>query len=297
MTRSISLFIAMMAMVSGAAGDSLTRTSEEKADTFFFNHLLVTGRGDLAALEYERLLHGSSGVPAGLSCRFGDALLKGGDYDGAVYAFENALDGAEADSGSYLSAKLGIARSYILQRKPLLALNELGAFGAEAGSGRDTGIVSFYKSAAFAAAYSLDSSRKILSGLATHPACLDKAKRLDTLIAWYKSSGMKDPFYAYLYSSVIPGWGHWRIGDRLKAVKSFALMAGLTGILGFEGYLFYRGNRQQRYVIAMDMFIVGGLLWRRYYNGIRKAAYDRAVEYNQHVQIEYQRRLSEIVSE
>ena len=108
---------------------------------------------------------------------------------------------------------------------------------------------------------------------------------------------MKNPIHAFLYSSAIPGWGHWRIGDRGKAVKSFLLMAGLTGLIGYEGYLLSRGDGRQRYVYGMDIFIVGGLLWRRYYNSIRKAAYERAIEYNQHVQLEYQRRLREIISE
>jgi hypothetical protein len=297
MIRPCTLLLGALVVIAFHVRNSPAQKAEGSADTGFFNHLLETGRSDIAGLEYERLLYEESGVSAGLSCKFGDSLLKAGDYDRAEYAFENALNAAGRDSHYYAAARFGIIRSYIMQRKPLLALNELAAFDTPSDSTADIDLISLYKSAAYAAAYSIDSSKRLLVSIARPSRCADKVLRLDSLITWYESSGMKDPFNAYVYSSAIPGWGHWRIGERTKATASFMLMAGLTGLLGYEGYRFCRGNKQQRYVYGMDIFLVGSLLWRRYYNSIRKAAYERSVEYNQRIQVEYQRKLREIIGQ
>jgi hypothetical protein len=297
MTRPSTLLLLALSWMPLHADDSLIQGPQGSADPGFFNYLLGIGRSELAVLEYERLKHEQAEISGDLSCKLGIALLKAGDYEKAEYAFENALGPDDVDSDASITAKLGMVRSYILQRKPLLAVNELNTFGTGIGSGRDNELLSFYRGAAFAASYAIDSSKRLLNSIDTTWRYNKKVKQLDSLLAWYKSSGMKDPFKAFVYSSAIPGWGHWQIGDRAKAVKSFLLMAGLTALMGYEAHRFYRGNRQQRYIYGMDIFIVGGLLWRRYYNSIRKAAYERAVQYNQQVQLEYQKRLREIIEQ
>jgi hypothetical protein len=263
----------------------------------FLSSLLATGKSGLAALEFERLSWNQASVGADLSCRLGNALLKSGYINRAENVFESTLERADADSESYKQAKLGIVRVYLLQRKPLLALNELNAQNeADAPSLHNQDVV-FYKSAAFAASYAIDSSKKLLNCLTADSHYGAKAKRLEALFEWYKSRGMKNPINAFVYSSIVPGWGQWYLGDRKKAVTSCVLMAGLSGLLCYEGYRFYHGDLRQRMVCGMDMLLVWGLGWRRYYNGIRKSANQRAIEYNQHVQLEYQKRLREIISE
>jgi hypothetical protein len=290
MIRSFALLIATLFWMNAQAEDSLS-------DPKFFNYLLTTGKSELAALEYERLQHEQSSIGANLSCELGDALLRSGNLDMAENTYENTLASADADSQVYKTAKLGIIRVYLLQRKPLLALNELNSENAVKGSAFEKDVVDFYKSAAYAASYAIDTSKLIIDSIPGNSRYINKAKRLDGLLTWYKSQGMKNPLYAYVYSSAVPGWGQWYIGDRKKAVTSFLLMTGLSGLLCYEGYRFYHGDSRERWVYGMDMFLTWGIAWRRYYNGIRKSAHQRVVEYNQHVQLEYQKRLRKIIED
>jgi hypothetical protein len=296
MIRATVLLLAAFSALRAGGNDTLSPVTQNSAGRQFFESLLMEGRCDLAALEYERLLHDRYEIDAGISCDLGEALLTSGNFDKAEYAFENALAQAGTDPASYATAKFGIARTYLMQRKPMLALDELNTFDT-AGATLDKDRAALYASAVYAASYSIDSAQKYLGAVTTTSRYTSKAKRLDTLLDWYTSRGMKNPLTAYLYSSAIPGWGHWYIGDRKKAAKSFLLMAGLSGLLCYEGYHFYRGDLRQRYIRGMDIFLLWGLAWRRYYGGIRKAAHQQAVEYNQNVQLEYQERLRAIIAE
>lgn len=297
MIRVTVLLLAAFSALRAMGDDTLSLVQPDSTGKQFFESLLTEGRCDLAALEYERLLHDRHEIGAGVSCDLGEALLTSGDFDKAEYAFENALAQAGTDPASYATAKFGIARTYLMQRKPMLALDELNSFDTAAGATLDKDHAALYTSAVYAASYSIDSAQKYLGAVTTTSRYTSKAKRLDTLLDWYTSRGMKNPLTAYLYSSAIPGWGHWYIGDRKKAAKSFLLMAGLSGLLCYEGYQFYRGDLRQRCIRGMDIFLIGGLAWRRYYGGIRKAAHQQAVEYNRNVQLEYQKRLRGIIAE
>lgn len=259
----------------------------------FFAHLLNIGQSDLAAFEYKRdhQSHSLNGTDA--VSKLGNELLHDGDFKLAEDIFEDLLEQDATDSSTYTTAKHGLIRTYLLQRKPNLALNELATF--DPGIPLDKNAVRFYKGVIHAASYRVDSSENDLNMITGQSPFSDKARQLKDLMAWYQSNNMKNPLTAYVYSSALPGMGHWYLGDRKKAAKSFLLMTGLSALIGYEGYRFYRSDSNRRFVYGMDIFLVWGFAWRRYYNSIRKAAHQQAVAYNQSVQIEYQKRLHSIL--
>jgi hypothetical protein len=146
-----------------------------------------------------------------------------------------------------------------------------------------------------ASSYQVDSARKDLPVLLKDPVYVTRAAKIDTLLSWYRKQELRNPMNTYLYATVVPGWGQWYNNDKKGAVAAFGLMAALTGIIGWEGYAFYRGETRQRYVCAMDIFLVANVLWRRYHGTIRKAAYDQSVTINATIQLEYQKRLRSIL--
>jgi hypothetical protein len=291
------LFVAGL-VFAAVADDSLSDSIAADNRPGFFHHLLQKGRFDQASLEYERLRFDGYHDSCALACELGNALLKAREAERAEALFEEAVGmtrGASQDSGKAVS---GLIRAYLMRNKPALARHEIDGLDSATGAVLGKGEVSFLRSATFASSYRVDSSRTYLAAAVksgTTPILL--TARLDSLLTWYRSRNMKNPLYAFVYSSAIPGWGHWYVGDRKKAVASFALMAGLSGVLCYEGYRFYRGDTRERYIRGMDMLLVWGLVWRRYYGGIRKAAHQRAVEINRNMQLEYQERLKGIVAE
>jgi|WetSurMetagenome_2_1015567.scaffolds.fasta_scaffold42605_4 hypothetical protein len=291
------LFIARLVLTAWA-GDSLSDSIAADHRPEFFHHLLQKGEFDQASLEYERLRFEGYHDSCALACELGNALLKAQGAERAEALFEEAVGmtpGGSQDSGKAVS---GLIRAYLMRNKPALARHEIDGLDSATGAVLGKGEVSFLRSATFASSYRVDSSRAYLAAAVKSGATpVVLTARLDSLLTWYRSSNMKNPLNAFLYSSAIPGWGHWYVGDRKKAVASFALMAGLSGVLCYEGYQFYRGDTQERYVRGMDLFLVYSLVWRRYYSGIRKAAHQRAIEINRNVQLEYQERLRGIVAE
>jgi hypothetical protein len=291
-------FFVISLVFAAVAGDSLSDSIAVDDRPGFFHHLLQKGRFDQASLEYERLRFEGYHDSCALACELGNALLSTQGAERAEALFEEAVGmapGGSQDSGKAVS---GLIRAYLIRNKPALARHEIDGLDSATGAVLGKGEISFLRSATFASSYRVDSSRAYLAAAVKSGATpILRTARLDSLLTWYRSSNMKNPLYAFVYSSAIPGWGHWYVGDRKKAVASFALMAALSGVLCYEGYRFYRGDTHERYVRGMDIFLVYSLVWRRYYGGIRKAAHQRAVEINRNVQLEYQERLRGIVAQ
>jgi hypothetical protein len=283
--------------LSARADDSISPEIPMDAGQGFFRHELQQGRLDNAALEYERLRFSGCPDSARLALDLGNAQLKACEAERAEALLENAVAMTEGHTPIASMVLSGLIRAYLMRNKPALARSELDGLDSATSAILGKREVSFLRGATFASSYRVDSSRKYLGVAASDSVHAGQTARLDSLLTWYRSRGMKNPLYAFLYSSAIPGWGHWYVGDRKKGVASFALMAALSGVLCYEGYRFYRGDTRERYVRGMDIFLVYGLAWRRYYGGIRKAAHQRAVEYNRNVQLEYQERLRGILAE
>jgi hypothetical protein len=283
-------------IMTAQAGDSLSAWRENDLEPGFFMSLVATGQVDMAAREYERLRFLGYADSLGLACELGAALLCSRDAARSEAVFTEAMDmaGGSAKQGDALS---GLVRSWLMQRKSALVSNELDGLDSVAREAFGCDAITYYRGLTHASSYRVDSARQVLGALGDGSPFEPRARKIDSLLVWYRSRQMKNPLNAFLYSSAVPGWGQWYVGDRKKAVASFALMAALSGVLCYDGYRFYRGGRQERYVRGMDLFLVWGLAWRRYYGGIRKAAHQRAVEINRNVQLEYQERLRRIIAE
>lgn len=282
----------------GVMSDTLnadTLLAATKPEFSFAEHLLDIGKPEFALVETERLLHVNKLPGTAFASHLTDSLLASGMVDKSEKLNEHILEGAVPNSGEYTAASLGLIKSYLLERKPLLARTELDVLQFDSLSKDSADIRTFYRSLTFAVSYQIDSARMCLENLTAGSKFADEKKELLVLLDWYQSTGMKNPLNAYLYSSALPGLGHWYLGEKRKAVKSFLLMAGLTGILAYEGYHFYRGDVQERYVRGMDIFLVYSLAWRRYHGSIRKAAHQRAIEKNQNIQLEFQKRIKSLL--
>jgi hypothetical protein len=262
----------------------------------FARHCAEAGDPEAASLEYERLLSVDTTDRAGQLCRLGELwLMRNGPR--AERYFERACESAGDNLPARTRAENGLVRAYLFQGKPLVARNELDNYPRADSTGATVAERQFLKAALFAGAYEVDSCRRLIVPLENDPAFAPRAHHLESLLSWYQGAPLKNPLNTYLYSSAIPGWGHWYNGDRKKAVTSFALMGILTGLMVYEAYDFYKGPGEKRYIAGMDLFLVGELLWKRYYNSIRKAAHDRSVSINRSIQIRYQRRLREVLLE
>jgi hypothetical protein len=273
-----------LVLIATAAGDQL------ESSVAFARHCAETGDLEASSLEFERLLACDTIDRAGQLCRLGELwLTRNGPR--AEHYFEQACEAAGENASVMTLAQNGLVRAYLFQGKPMVARNELDNFPMEDTSGAKISDRQFLKAVLFAGAYEFDSCRSTLSLIKKNPTSDTRIHQLDSLLSWYHGAPLKNPVYTYLYSSAIPGWGHWYNGDRKKAVTSFTLMAALTGLVCYEAYTIYKGPGEKRYVAGMDLFIVGGLFWKRYYNSIRRAAQDRSVAINRDIQIHYQRRL------
>jgi hypothetical protein len=292
---ALSLLVSAI-MMAAWADDSIPAGRSDTSGSGFFRHLIVTGQVDMAAQEYERLRFFGHTDSLRFACELGDALLRGRTAERAEALFEEAVDMARG-SAQQAEAESGLMRAYLMLRKPALVRSELDGLDSTARTAMGSDAIAYYRGLTHASSYRVDSARRILGAIGSGSRFAGGARKVDSLLIWYRSQELKNPLKAFLYSSAIPGWGHWYVGDRKKAVASFTLMAALSGVLCYEGYRFYRGDTQERYVRGMDMFLVWGLAWRRYYGGIRKAAHQRATEINRNVQLEYQERLKGIVAE
>jgi hypothetical protein len=281
----------LAAAILGAGQSSAADTTDA-----FFPRLIAIGELDGAALEYERLMFLGHADTVNLSCRLGEAQLAGGASEKAEALFERAVELA-GDPPQKALAEYGLLRAYLSRRKSALARSEIDGLDSATRVVMGNETETYFAGLVHASAYRVDSARSVLSRVPADSRYGQNAAGVDTLLTWYRSQDMKNPLYAFIYSSAIPGWGHWYVGDRKKAAASFGLMAGLSGLLCYEGYRFYRGDARERYVRSMDMFLVWGLVWRRYYNGIRKAAHQRAAEKNRNIQLEYQERFRRILAE
>ena len=289
-------FMAAAVIMTAWAGDSLPVNPESGLEPGFFRHLIATGQVDMAAREYERLRFFGHADSLRLACELGAALLGNREAGKAEALFEDAMDMAKG-SAKQGHAVSGLMRAYLMQRKPALATSELDGLDSARREALGSDAITYFRSLTHASSYQVDSARHTLGALGEGSPFVLRAQKIDSLLIWYRSQEMKNPLYSFLYSSAIPGWGQWYVGDKKKAVASFILMAALSGVLCYEGYRFYRGDRQERFVCGMDMFLIWGLVWRRYYGGIRKASHQRAVEINRNVQLEYQERLQRIIAE
>lgn len=277
------------------AGDTVPENGTPEKERFF-DHLVAQNETGFAALEFERLRHFGGIDSVRLACDLGYAFLDRKEYGKAESYFELAASLAGNPSPGYGRAISGLVRTYILQGKAALAQNELDHL--EQASLESVGEHEriFLRSVIYAARYKTDSALTSLKIIQADSTFANRASNLDTLLQWYNAQRFTNPLYAFIYSSAIPGWGHWYVGDQKKAAASFGLMALLGSVLCFEGYRMYDGNREQRYVYSMDMFLIWGLGWRRYYSSIRKAAHQKAVEHNRDIQVRFQDELAEIIN-
>jgi hypothetical protein len=284
-----AMTIMVQAQYSPAGAEADTGSSA------FFEYLLKKREINSAGLEYERLLFSGVADTFTLTCSLGAALLGNKEAEKAEALYERAVDIAN-DPEQKAKAESGLIRAYLMRRKPALAQSELNGLDSAVRTVLGSDAAAWLSILTYATAYQVDSARQALLSMTGNSRYDAKARDLDSLLTWYRSQGMKNPLNAFIYSSAVPGWGYWYIGDRKKAAASFALMAGVSAFMCYEGYRFYRGDTQERYIRGMDLFLIWGVVWRRYYHGIRKASHHRVVEINGNVQIEYQRRLSGIIA-
>lgn len=260
----------------------------------FLEYLTTGSNSDFAELEYERQkFNGSLSIKR--ACKpLGFSLIEAGRFDKALRVFEDLYQCSTTDYDLFRTAKSGIICTYLMQNKPGLALNELEPVTAKTSS-LDSSSTHFYKSVAYASLYDIDSALRHLKRIPSTSALKPYTDTLLSLLRWYRNHSMKNPLTAYLYSSALPGWGHWYGGHKMQATKSFMLMAGLTGLIGYEAYRFWHGNRNERCIRGMDIFLVWSLAWRRYYGSIRNASHQVVVADNQRIQLEFQKRLRNII--
>ena len=262
--------------------------------TGFTAFLLAKGDIDAAALEYERLRAAGQGDSTALGCTLGELYLRTDPAKAEIY-FNEACERGSRDTALRVRAEQGLILAYLLQRKSVLARNELAEFTKGDSVPLAPAARAFLKCLIDASLYLVDSARAGLFFLSKDTVYSRRAARIDDLLAWYRKQGLKDPTYTYLYASAVPGWGQWYNNDKKGAVAAFGLMATLSGIIVWDGYRFYRGDTRLRYVCGMDIFLLGGLLWRRYQGSIRKAAYNQSLAINANIQLEYQKRLRSIL--
>lgn len=260
----------------------------------FASFLIANGDADAAGLEYERVRAAGLNDSAALTCMLGELYLKT-DAAKAEFYFNEASEAAPPGSALMLRADQGLILAYLLERKSLLAENELAGFIKRDSGSHASSTCSFLACAIDASLYRVDSARIHLPHLLTDSVYSQRTALIGALLDWYRKQELRHPLYTYVYSTAVPGWGQWYNKDKKGAVAALGLMATLSGIIGWEGYRFYRGDLRQRYVCGMDIFLVAGLLWRRYHGSIRKAAYNETLMSNATIQLEYQRRLRSIL--
>jgi hypothetical protein len=188
-----------------------------------------------------------------------------------------------------------LVRNCIQRREFRLARFELSAMETDAlpDAYRDT--IAHMRIYMYAYRYKTDSARALKARLAPLMRSDTRMERLDSLLDWYDAQNFVHPRIAHALSGRIPGAGQALSKDWYHAIGGFLLNTALTSIEVWNGYrLVTADTRRQRYIAGMDFTVWGVAVWRRYFSGNQKVAYEAAVRHNRSVQLEYRQRLDEL---
>jgi hypothetical protein len=268
----------------------------QSAEGRFCQSLIAGNQLNHAALELQRLRFFNN--PDTICCmqQMAWASFYHKKFSHAEALFEQLFSASMPGSLQQKEATTGLVYTFCMQGKTALAQQEITTPQNQDSCAALTSQHTLLAGIISAASFQTDSARQQLAPLCADARYSPMVNQLDTLFTWYQSQQFKNPVSAYVFSSALPGAGHLYNGNKKKAGASMALMAGLGTVIGISGYQFYKGDARGRLVAGMDIFLVSSLLWRRYYNSIRKASYESAVQQNKNIQAKYLVRLHAVIA-
>ncbi len=217
-----------------------------------------------------------------------------GKLRNAADHYEEALSMANGNTSAQLRARVhtALVRNCIQRREFRLARFELSAMETNAvpDAYRDT--LAHIRIYMYAYRYETDSARVLIARLDSVKGINRRIEMLDSLLDWYDAQDFVHPRLAHALSGRIPGAGQALSKDWYHAIGGFLLNTALTSIEVWNGYRLVTANtRRQRYIAGMDFTVWGVAVWRRYFSGNQKVAYEAAVRYNRNIQLEYRQML------
>ncbi|OGS33758.1 MAG: hypothetical protein A2293_14510 [Elusimicrobia bacterium RIFOXYB2_FULL_49_7] len=279
---SLTLFLAgLFLTVSAAATDSLL---------LFCGYLEEKGEPLLAAHEYGRYLSLSMDFQETIRLKQAAAFEKAGERQSARRGFETVLDDFPGSDQAKL-AHFNLVRNAVAGRDYRLARYEWGELGQYALTAADSLERNYLDILIDAHLYRADSVKLKSERLMFSPVRRVQVDSLRTIAAAYQNAEFKFPNFSYTLSGFVPGAGRYYAGDRKTAAGAFLLNTSLAGLMGYCGYQWVTHHGSVRYVAGMDFGVVAFFLFRRYYEGNKKVAYEAAVRHNQEIQRRYQERL------
>ena len=294
---TVLLGLLLFAVASGGNDSLMTVTTESNdspaADvSAFADYLYSRGEYTLAAHEYQRGSEQNSCEPMMFAAK---ALARAGKHETAVRRYEQVIDLCGHEPNLDRAARAGLVRLYILQEKFNLArfeLNELRNLYTAASLSMDT--LAYLEILIDAHTYRTDSAAQKIAAIAPSSPFAQQIRQLHELFTSYKKEEFKHPLEAYVFSTALPGAGQIYAGNHRLGIQAMTVMGLVGGLIVYSGYEFATGDTRQRYIAGMDIGVLSLLVWRRYYKGIQKTAFESAVFNNQQIQKKYQQKLKKI---
>ncbi len=245
LSNIILLLVLIPLSLSAKGSDNIK--SELSVQKNFADSLFASEDYYAAITEYKRLIYFDSSKTYAYYANFriGEAYKYGGFFDLAEEFFEKA-EASTTDVTEKLAAEMEIVKSEILQRKINEALNRLDAL---ARSGYDEAEINYWRGWAYLFGGSLNLSSEYFRKS-------QKAEFLTRITSAYSDS-LYSVSDVKLMSYIFPGAGQIYLGEYFSGVMSLAwnaLWIYVTANAFSDGRI-------------IEGFLVGDLLWLRFYRG------------------------------
>lgn len=276
------------------AGQGRTPTDTDAACTFA-DHLAAQGNYRFAIHEMKRRLVTDT-LPrdqqARAQYRIGRWYEHLGRYRQAADQYEEALALIPDTARMRTRIHLALVKNSVRRRQYTLARFELNICASYADTLVWQDTISLLRAFIYAYRYRTDSVRAVIARLDTSVRTSERIAALDSLLDAYDALTFTHPRFAYGLSGRLPGAGQAYSGDWPHAIGGFLLNTALTSVLAWNGYRTVMADtRRQRYIAGMDFAVWGVMVWRRYFDGNKKVAYEAAVRHNRNNQRTYRDRL------
>ncbi len=257
----------------------------------FADYLAEKKEHSFSILEYSRYKNILGANTAFADYKLGKIWQEIGNFPKASEFFENVINTENDSSQIKVKAHIKLIKNCILQNNLSLARFEINQLRNYTNKKHENELF-FLEALTYAHEYKLDSTK--INILKSDSIYKSKINKLEMTFAKYKKQKFKNPKIAYSLG-IIPGMGHYYTGDKKQATGAFLLVNSLMSVMAWNTYkLITCENKQEKYIASMDLLVVGGFLWKRYYDGSRKNAFESAIRYNRNIQIEYQDNLRKI---